>query len=231
MKKKLLIFSLILIVGLFLTGCGNTTSDALKFKEEYESLNGEKTDSGARIRNLNIPKDNPFVYSTAKEINSKIDKGDTFMVYFGFSKCPWCRSIMEQFIKVAKDNNVNTIYYVDVLDIRDVKEVKNGEVVTTKEGDKDYMALIEKIGNVLDDYTLEEANGNKVSTGEKRIYAPNIVVISKGKAIKLETGIADDLKDPYDTLTTTMRKDTYDKLKCIMKCFNDEQATCSKTMC
>lgn len=231
MKKKIFVFSLIIIVGLFLTGCGNSTSDSLKFKKEYESLNGEKNDFGQKYRTLNIPKDNPFVYSTAKEINSMIDKGDTFVVYFGFSKCPWCRSIMEQFIKVANDNNVNTIYYVDVLDIRDVKEVKNGEVVTTKEGDKDYMSLIEKIGDVLEEYTLEETNGNKVKTGEKRIYAPNIVVISHGKAIKLETGIADDLKDPHSDLTTEMRKDTYDKLKCIMKCFNDEQKTCSKTMC
>ncbi len=230
MKKKLFVFSLIFIVGLFLVGCGNASSDALKFKEEYESINGKKTDHGV-TRTLNIAKDNPFVYSTAKEINSKIDKKDTFIVYFGFKECPWCRSIMEQFIKVAKDNNVNTIYYVDVLNIRDVKEVKDGEVVTTKEGDKDYMELIEKIGNVLEGYTLTEANGNKVDTGEKRIYAPNVVVISRGKAIKMETGIATDLKDPYSPLTNEMRKDTYDKLKCIMKCFNEEKTTCSKTMC
>lgn len=230
MKKKIL-FGLVLLFGLFLVGCNNSSTDALKFKEEYESLNGEKTDSGSKYRSLNIPKDNPFAYSTAKEINTKIDKGDTFIVYFGFSKCPWCRSIMEQFIKVAKDNNVNTIYYVDVLDIRDVKEVQDGEVVTTKEGDKDYMSLIEKIGNVLEDYTITEANGNKVSANEKRIYAPNVVVISQGKAIKMETGIADELKEPYSELTTAMRKDTYDKLKCIMKCFNEEKITCSKTMC
>ena len=230
MKKKLFIF-LLLIICLVTTACGNVSSDALKFKEEYESLNGEKNDNGNKHRTLNIPKDNPFVYATAADINNKIDKKDTFIVYFGFSKCPWCRSILEQFIKVAKDNKVNTIYYVDVLNIRDVKEVKDGEVVTTTEGDKDYMALLEKIGDVLEEYTLTEANGNKVDTNEKRIYAPNIVVVSRGKAIKMETGIADDLKDPYSELTTAMRKDTYDKLKCIMKCFNDEQKTCSKTMC
>lgn len=230
MKKKLFIF-LLLIICLVTTACGNVSSDALKFKEEYESLNGEKNDNGNKHRTLNIPKDNPFVYATSADINNKIDKKDTFIVYFGFSKCPWCRSILEQFIKVAKDNKVNTIYYVDVLNIRDVKEVKDGEVVTTTEGDKDYMALLEKIGDVLEEYTLTEANGNKVDTNEKRIYAPNIVVVSRGKAIKMETGIADDLKDPYSELTTAMRKDTYDKLKCIMKCFNDEQKTCSKTMC
>ena len=230
MKKKIFIF-LLLIICLITTACGNATTDALKFKEEYESLNGEKNDNGNKYRSLNIPKDNPFVYATAADINNKIDKKDTFIVYFGFSKCPWCRSILEQFIKVANDNKVNTIYYVDVLNIRDVKEVKDGEVVTTTEGDKDYMELLEKIGNVLEDYTLTETNGNKVNTNEKRIYAPNIVVISSGKAIKMETGIADDLKDPYRELTPAMRKDTYDKLKCIMKCFNDEQKTCSKTMC
>ena len=230
MKKKLFIF-LLLIICLVTTACGNVSSDALKFKEEYESLNGEKNDNGNKHRTLNIPKDNPFVYATAADINNKIDKKDTFIVYFGFSKCPWCRSILEQFIKVAKDNKVNTIYYVDVLNIRDVKEVKDGEVVTTTEGDKDYMALLEKIGDVLEEYTLTEDNGNKVETNEKRIYAPNIVVVSRGKAIKMETGIADDLKDPYSELTAAMRKDTYDKLKCIMKCFNDEQKTCSKTMC
>ena len=62
------------------------STDAYKFKIEYESLNGEKSQSGKVYRSLDISKKNRIKYSTAEEIVEKIDKGETFVVYFGFSK-------------------------------------------------------------------------------------------------------------------------------------------------
>ena len=64
--KKRFIFILFILIGLFvITGCSNN-KDSLKFKEEYESLNGTKTSySDSNYRSVNISKRNPFVYSTA----------------------------------------------------------------------------------------------------------------------------------------------------------------------
>ena len=230
--KKLLTTTLILFSIFLLTGCVDKNSDAYKFKTEYESMNGEKSQSGKEYRSLKIDNDNPFVYSTAKEISEKIDNKETFIVYFGFKECPWCRSVLEQLIKAAKDNNVETIYYVDVKNIRDVKEInENGDVVTTTEGDSSYMELIEKMANVLEDYKLTNENDEEIETGEKRIYAPNVVAVSRGKAIQLETGISDELTDPYMELTTKIEKYAYNKFKCLITCLEEESTTCQKNSC
>ncbi|MBQ6323401.1 MAG: hypothetical protein IJI22_01035 [Bacilli bacterium] len=229
--KKLLTTFLVLLSIFLLTGCVDKNSDAYKFKTEYESMNGEKSQSGKEYRTLKIDNDNPFVYSTTKEIVEMMDNKETFIVYFGFKECPWCRSVLEQLIKAAKDNNVEKIYYVDVKEIRDVKELVNGEIKTTKEGDSSYMTLIEKMSDVLDDYTLTNDNNEKIEVGEKRIYAPNVVAISKGKAIQLETGISDELTDPYMELTTKIKKYAYNKFKCLITCLEEASTTCQKNSC
>lgn len=229
MKRKITI--LVMIITLFMiTGCEvnkKEQTDGMKFKEEYTSLNGEKTESGKTIRSLTISDDNPFIYQTAEEIAEKIENKESFIVYFGFPKCPWCRSVLEELIKAAKDNEVETIYYVDVLDIRDTKEIQeDGSAVTTKEGTEGYNKLLEQIGNVLEEYMIEDT-----SAGEKRIYAPNIVAVSKGKAIQMETGISDELTDPYDKLTEEVKKYAYNKFDCLMECLEEESTTCQKNMC
>ena len=135
--KKFLTLLLIVTLVLTLTACTKETktSDAKQFKEEYESLNGEDNGNGKKIRTITISEDNPFVYASTDEIAKKMEDNESFIVYFGFAKCPWCRSMIEQLIKSAKDNNIDTIYYVDVLEIRDTYQIDdNGEVQLTKEG-------------------------------------------------------------------------------------------------
>ncbi len=228
MKK---IFTLFLSISLLLTitGCGFKESDAKKFKEEYESLNNEEN-GNHKIRPVSIDKNNPIIYSTADDIVNMIDEKETFVVYFGFAKCPWCRSMIETLFKVADDNKISKIYYVDVYDIRDTKELKEDQVLTTKEGTKGYNKLLEKLDNVLKDYELSTTNGEKFSTGEKRIYAPNVVAVVKGTPTQIAEGISEQQEDPYQDLTDEMKKEMYEQLECVFKCLN-EKNTCSKTGC
>ena len=128
---------------------------------------------------------------------------------------------------MAKDKEIDTIYYVDVKDVRDVKEVlEDGSIKTTKEGDKYYLELVKKLDKVLDDYTIDGAN-----VGEKRIYAPNIVAIGNGEAIQMETGISDELTDPYSKLTKRIKKYAYNKFKCVLECVEEENTVCVKDKC
>ena len=128
--KKRFIFILFIFIGLFIiTGCSNN-KDSLKFKEEYESLNGTKTSySDSNYRSVNISKRNPFVYSTADDILGMINNKETFYVYFGSSYCPWCRSVVEEAINSSIDNKIDKIYYVDIWDgfhneiLRDTYEI------------------------------------------------------------------------------------------------------------
>jgi len=228
---------LILILVFSLTGCKDNTkenlTDAEKFKQEYESLNNTTREKdNKKIREVTIPEDNPMIYSTAEELAKKMDNKESFIVYFGFGDCPWCRSVIEQLIKVSNDRKVSKIYYVDVKDIRDVKEInEEGKIETTKEGSKGYYELIEKMSNVLDDYTLTNDNGETISAEEKRIFAPNVVAVSRGKAIELESGISEEQEDSYQDLTDKMKKETYKKFECIIKCLEEKSTTCQKNAC
>ena len=231
--KKIISILLIVVLLISVTGCviSNDIKDSEKFKEEYESQNGKKSKSGKENRKVSISEDNPFVYTTAEEISKKMDNKETFIVYFGFSTCPWCRSIIEELIKCAKDSKVDKIYYVDVLDIRDTKELdEDGTIKTTKEGTKGYKELIDKMSNVLSDYTTTK-EGKEISLEEKRIYAPNVIAVVNGKATKLEEGISEELKDPYMELTDEMKKYTYNSFKCIFKCLEEAETVCTTKAC
>ena len=145
--KKVLSILLIISITILITGCVDKKTDAYKFKEEYERINNKDNGHSNKYREISIPDDNPFIYATDTEIVKKIENKESFIVYFGFPTCPWCRSVLEELIKAAKDKEINQIYYVNVLDIRDVKEVDDdGNIKTTKEGTDAYKKLIEEQG-------------------------------------------------------------------------------------
>lgn len=228
MKNKLLVVLITIISIFILTSCVDKNSDAYKFKREYESLNNTKINN-QKVRNIVIDKNNPFIYKNAKDIIKMMDDKETFVVYFGFNKCPWCRSVLPTLIDVSKDQKLDTIYYVDILDIRDTLKIdKDGNVVTDKKGTDDYYKLLTYLNDVLDDYNLINEEKKKIETNEKRIYAPNVVAIVNGKAIKMTTGISKKQTDPYMKLTNEMIKETYNDFKCVIKCVTENNNICTK---
>lgn len=224
MKKKLILI-LLLILSLGLYGCGNK-SDGKKFKEEYEKVNGQKSGTNV-IRTIEIPDDNPFVYKTAKDIVDAINNNETFVVYFGFATCPWCRSVLPYLIETAEENNISEIYYVDVKNIRDTVDYdeETKTFSTTKEGDKAYLELVDLLSNVLSDYSLTTENGESVKTGSKRIYAPNVVVVENGVALGMTSGISDLQEDGYMELTKEIISDTESKFNELFELLNNGVCT------
>lgn len=105
MKKRWIIY--LLVITLLISGCAN--KDARTFKKEYETLN----DTGD-FRRVKIPTNNPIKYANAHDIVKMIEEEKTFYVYFGSSYCPWCRSVIEKFLEVAKDYDIEDVYYVDI---------------------------------------------------------------------------------------------------------------------
>ncbi len=205
---------LIVIIVFLLTGCVDKQNDAMIFKTDYESLNGKTNSSGKVHRTVSIDKDNPFVISSATEIVSKIENKDTFYVYFGSKLCPWCRSVIEKSIEVAKKNNIDTIYYVDIWDLegnellRDKYIINDSNELELKDaGTSEYKKLLKYFDEYLREYTLSDSNGNIISTGEKRIYAPNFMYIESGIIKKLTTGKSDKQSDAREVLTLEILKD------------------------
>jgi hypothetical protein len=192
---------------------GSAEADDTSFKTEYESLNGQTSDSGSTYRTVTIPSDNPMVTVTAEDVVSRIENGDTFYVYFGDALCPWCRSTIETAISEAQDAGIDEIDYVDIWDdegnevLRDEYELQDGEAAETYAGTDAYQTLLEDFDSLLDEYTLSDDDGNEVDVGEKRIYAPTYIYIENGKAVDLVTGISDQQEDAYGELTDAILQD------------------------
>ena len=211
--KKIFISLIAIVLVLGVNGCAKKESDALKFKKDYESVNGKENSHGKIHRELNIPEDNVFIISSASEIVEKINNKETFYVYFGSKLCPWCRSTIVKASEIAKDMGVSKIYYVDIWDndgneiLRDKYVLNDNKPTLEKDGTIEYKKLLEAFDSLLKDYTLTSEDGKVISTGEKRIYAPNFIFIEKGIAKKLVTGLSDKLTDSRGELTKEILDD------------------------
>ena len=120
-----------------------TLTDSVKFSKEYTK----------------VTPDNVFVYRNIDDIVSILENG-TGVVYLGFPECKWCQAYVPYLNEVAKENNLEKIYYFDILEDR-----KNNT-----EGYK-------KIVNLLKNYLQYDEEG------KKRVYVPAVVVVKSGKIV------------------------------------------------
>lgn len=218
--------AIVLVLNIQKVISNNSQTDGIKFKEEYEKLNGKKNDQGKKYREITIDSKNKIVYKTTEEVLNLIDKKKSFVLYFGFDTCPWCRSVVPTLASISKELN-QEVYYIGVKDIRDTFELDDdNKPKLVKKGSKDYSKLLEKLEPVLGDYTLIDSDNNEIKVGEKRIYAPSIVSVIDGKAKELTTGISDKQTDGYMKLNKEMEKGTYNKIKKVLKQVSDKNNTC-----
>lgn len=219
---------------------GIKNTDAVTFKTEYESMNNKSIDDERSYRAIEIPEENPFVYTTAEELVEKIDNKETFVVYFGFNTCPWCRSVLNNMITSAKNNKIDKIYYVDVKNIRDTY-VLNDEhkPERTVEGTKGYYDLLDRFDRVLDKYANLTYSTKKkkktvikeVEVGEKRIYAPNIIAVREGSPIGMTSGIPKKLENPYGDITEEMNADSLEQFDNLFKSLKHDSCSIDDKTC
>ena len=219
-KKFLLIRgSILLIVGLISLFCviyfnfikndtnpfkdSNKISDALKFKQEYESLNNIiDSDGENQYVNINIDEDNPVVYKSSKEIVEILDNG-TGIIYLGFSKCPWCRNAIPVLIDAAEESELDELYYLDIYDMRNELALEDGKIITKKEGTTDYLKMVELLNDFLSPYDgLEDES-------IKRIYAPTVVFVKDGNILGIHEGTVESHTNAKESLNETQ----YSELK------------------
>ena len=140
------------------------TNDSLKFKEEYESLNGKDNGNGKNYLSIDIKSYNPISYSSYEEIFDILDKG-TGVIYLGFPECPWCRNLVPVLVDSALEEKVSPIYYLNISGDRNTLSLtKKGKIKTEKKGTEDYLKLVD----ILKDY-LPVYDGLK-DDSIKRIY-------------------------------------------------------------
>ena len=69
----------------------------------------------------------------------------------------------------------------------------------------------------------------EVPIEEKRIYAPNIVLVKNGEAVKLITGLSPNETDPYQELTPEMLAYTLNEFNVLFEEYNKEAETTTTT--
>ena len=209
MTKKTIVF-IGIIVFIFLGSLGGffllkttPSEDALRFKNEYEALNGTIRESdGATYNIVSISKNNPIQYIDAKGAIDILES-DKAILYIGADWCPWCRNAVPVLFEVAKKYSVSTIYYLDLDDEKDSFEIQDGNLVKTKEGSVGYYELLNKLSNHLNDYVLKDSNGKEYNTNEKRIYLPSVYAIKTGEVVGNHVGTTtlNEGQTKYDAMT------------------------------
>lgn len=155
-KKILIIIGAIILLGVILYLAVSTnnkkeqniTNDNERFANEYKT----------------VTKDNVFVYRDINEIINILEKG-TGVVYLGFPECPWCKAYVTYLNEVAKEQDVEKVYYYNILEDR-------------KNNTKEYQKIIELLG----DYAANDEEGNK------RIYVPMVIGVNKGQIVGFDDG-------------------------------------------
>ena len=195
--KKLLVLFITLLVA---TGCGKET-DGEKFKREYEKLNGEIAASGEEYLTVDINKNNVIKYSMVDEIIAIVQDG-TGVIYLGYPECPWCRNVVEPLLEAADSTALETIYYLNMRDIRDRLSLdSDGNVVVEVEEKEGYYDLVEALSAILDDYILTSTSGETINTGKKRIYVPIVIFVKNGDIVSYHADTVATQIDPYVELT------------------------------
>ncbi len=130
------------------------------FREPLFRVKANITDSEKFYTEYNqVPVDNVFKYTTAKEV-VELFKEKQAVIFFGFKECKWCQSYAPILNDYAKENSIDTIYYVDIKEDR----ANNTE---------DYQALVKLLNKYL----------SKDDEGNKRIYVPDVYFVKDGKII------------------------------------------------
>lgn len=219
-KEKILLIGLpvLLVVSAIIAYFGitktNINQDALKFKKEYEALNGQLAFGDVKYSKLYISENNPIKYSDYDELLDVI-KNKSGIIYLGFPGCPWCRSALPVLLDVVKDNDINTIYYLNIKEDRDAFVVKDGKLEYQVDengneikGAEGYFKLMDALDKHLTEYVISYEE-KEYETGEKRIYAPTIIFVRDGKVLGLHVSTVSSHKSGFDKMNNEQIEELY----------------------
>lgn len=155
-----------------------------------------------------LTEDNYFVYRNSDEIVKILENG-TGVVYLGFPECPWCQAYVPMLNEVADIEGLEKIYYYNIYEDR-------------KNNTEDYQKMV----NLISDYLQYDDEGNK------RIYVPAIIAVSKGEIVGFDDETAYDTKgfdDPKEYWTDKEVSDLKIKLTDMINTVLDNKCTdCNK---
>ena len=233
MKKGLIL----LLSALLITGCtqpDTTTTEAIpeeevnmydnaQFKEDYEAVNGTYDEQRKHdYIEVIVREDVPVKYGTTEDFNNAMKNKETGIYYFGFIECPWCRTLVPSLLDATAEAmetiDIEYLVYINNRATRDVKELVDGKIVTTQEGDEAYYELLDLLKDYLPAY------GGLEDESIKHLYYPTIVLLKEGEVQSFHMGTLDEQEDVWTPLTDEQRQQLTDTiLENLMTAFNSEE--------
>ena len=172
------------------------TEDMIKFKKDFEDVNNLDGKKEVFITNYNLVK-----YSSLEEINKMISEKKSFVVFLGNPFLEESRYTIESFINTSKDNNIDTIYYVDIIkdykeenDIRTVYALDNGVVTKVKDGTAEYIKFVQTCKDILP-VPFDEFIDVNTYQGDKTILNSAFIYVEKGVPTIYTDGLPHDTQD------------------------------------
>ncbi len=216
-RKNKIIFIIVLIATLCvisfliyrLVNNNIKKSDAYKFVNEYMSLNDKINEfTSKEYENVIISEKNTVKYVNEDEVLDLLDDG-IGLIYFGYATNSDCRLIVPSLVDIANKNEM-PVYYLDISEIRSTFELKDNKVTKINEASEGYLNIVKKLDKVLDDFYLEDEDGNRYIMDEKRIVAPTIIAIKDGKIKDIYTNTlinSDNLNGVIYKLINSIKND------------------------
>lgn len=188
----LLVLVLIAIIVLVIVKANNKDekTDAMKFKEEYSE----------------VADDNVFVYKDIDEIIDIMEDGSG-VIYLGFPECPWCQAYVKYLDEVAKEMEIDEVYYYNIYEDR-------------KNNTENYKKIVKLLSERL----------QKDEDGNKRVFVPNVSFHANGKLVgnNNETSLdTNGIETPSDYWTEEEVKDLRASLVKYMTRVIEQTSTCT----
>lgn len=182
--------------------------DEIKFKDEYESLNGTVYKEENILKSISIEGDNNIKYVKDDEIIGLLESG-TNIIYLGWAECNWCRTMVPVLLDVAKLNGIENVYYYNFKSVR---------VAYENDNDDKKSEIYEKIVNVMGEDLVSIFDEESPRSGEKKILAPTVLFIKNGLYVGSHTKTVDSHIKDSDELT----EEQINELKSIYQKFIDQ---------
>lgn len=215
MNKKTIILLLSLVF--VLTGCKEEISDSLKFKQEYESLNGQKDEKGLSYSTVEISSDCKVKYMTKDKITEVLTNG-THVVYFGWPTCPYCRLAVPILLETIEEYSGISMYYYDIKELRDAYSSD-----PSSEDGKLYSEIVKII-------SYSECDLSAIDTfedGSLKLSASIMYFVKDGEIIGYHRGTVESHLNAYEPLEETQKEE----LKKIYRSYLDEMIKKSPIGC
>ena len=174
--KRIKILFVIFLMLFSLIGCktDEVKTDNIRFKEEYESINGQLNDKGKTITTINIDENNSIRYIEQQEVVEALING-THVVYFGWPECSWCRRALPVLIDAVNEYPGMRIYYFSIKQARE--DYDNGV-------DSELAELYKEISKIL---LMSDVDFSEISevdeNGILRIVASMLIFVKNGDVI------------------------------------------------